>query len=537
MKINLNTTKKILVLIILCLVCKTNFAHDMHTNDESIKTWIIEKENRTIKGTFFMFKNGDVYIEDAYHQIKHFPLTSFKTEDQKKLKKKIERINLLNEPLEVKNISSPNKISTFQLGIILILLILFGCVIFFFTNKKQHRYTMPVFFASICFTLFSFTNPTIINNAFMFFAPNVNTSWDNNYFYVESKGIPTTHDMMVGISNHGWQQQVPIPQCYIGSNAWSIPLNPIMATTPIPVNADHFSRGALAIAVNGVPIFNPYTNTGVDAFLDGQLDAFGGHCGKADDYHYHTAPLHLYNQTTSTLPIAYAFDGFAVFGSLEPDGSAMTTLDANHGHLFNDVYHYHGSSTAPYMIGNMVGVVTEDATKQIIPQAQSQPVRTENWGPLNGALINSCVANANNGYNTSYSLNQVSGYATNYTKLSASPYTYTFQYVTPTGTTTTNYIGQANCVVPNLAATHFIALEQKIKLFPNPATDILQINLGDSDLEEGVQSISLCDLNARILFKTNHFIPSLDIKNVPKGNYIVKIQFENSVVTKKIIVK
>jgi hypothetical protein len=473
MKINLNTTKNCLVLIILCLECQTTFAHDIRSNDESIKTWIIEKENRTIKGTFLMFKNRVVYIEDANDQIKHFPLTSFKTEDQKNLKKEIERINSLNEPLKVKNSSNPNRISTFQLGIILITLISLGSVNFFFTDKKRYIYTMPVFFASIGFTLYSFTNPTIINNAFMFFAPNVHTSWDNNYFYVESKGIPSTHDMMVGISNHGWQQQVPIPQCYIGSNAWSIPLNPIMATTPIPVNANHFSRGALAIAVNGVPIFNPYTNTGVDAFLDGQLDAFGGHCGRADDYHYHTAPLHLYNQTTSTLPIAYAFDGFAVFGSLEPDGTAMITLDANHGHLFNDVYHYHGSSTAPYMIGNMVGVVTEDATKQIIPQAQSQPVRTENWGPLNGALITACTPNgSNNGYNLSYTLNGTSGHATNYSWTGS---TYTFNYITPSGTNPISYNGFLQCNVP-FSVMNINTLNDEIYIYPNPFITTLNIS-------------------------------------------------------------
>lgn len=520
MKINLYLTKNCLVLLILFLVCHTTFAHDIHTNDGRIKTWIIAKENRTIKGTFFMFKNGDVYIEDAHHLIKHFPLTSFKTEDQHNLKKEIERINILNEPLEIKNRSSisnrsTNIISTFQLGIILISIILLGGFIFVYTNKKTYRFTLPVFFAGICFTLYSFTDPTIINSAFLSFAPNVYTSWDSNYFYVESKGIPTTHAMMVGISNHGWQQQVPIPQCYIGLNAWSIPLNPIMATAPVPVNADHFSRGALAIAVNGVPIFNPYTNTGVDAFLDGQLDAFGGHCGRADDYHYHTAPLHLYNQTTSTLPIAYAFDGFAVFGSLEPDGTAMTTLDANHGHLFNGVYHYHGSSTAPYMIGNMVGVVTEDATNQIIPQAQSQPVRTENWGPLNGALITACAPNgSNNGYNLSYTLNGTSGYATNYSWTGP---TYTFNYGIPSGTNPISYNGFTQCEVP-LSVTNTNTLNDQTFVYPNPFVTTLNIS-NKSNKEFYTLSTSL----GQLVFAGKN-LEQQDFSNLEKGMYFLEVK-------------
>ena len=61
----------------------------------------------------------------------------------------------------------------------------------------------------------------------------------------------------------------------------------------------------------------------------------------------------------------------------------MTTLDANHGHYLSGVYHYHGTAAAPYMIGNMVGQVTEDANLQIIPQAQAKPIRTAGT-PLSG---------------------------------------------------------------------------------------------------------------------------------------------------------
>jgi hypothetical protein len=100
----------------------------------------------------------------------------------------------------------------------------------------------------------------------------------------------------------------------------------------------------------------------VDAFLDGQLDNFGGHCGRADDYHYHNAPMFLDEKTSEILPIAFALDGYAVYGTLEPNGNPMMPLDVNHGHEgSNGIYHYHGTKTAPYMIGNMVGVVTEDS--------------------------------------------------------------------------------------------------------------------------------------------------------------------------------
>jgi len=136
----------------------------------------------------------------------------------------------------------------------------------------------------------------------------IKTRWDERYFYVESKGLPD-HRMMVGIT--AWQQQVPLPQNYTGHNAWQIPLHPVPAKNPQSTK-DKFLRGAIALAVNGIPIFNPLNNRGDDAFLFGELDEFGGHCGRADDYHYHLAPVHLQKTVGPGLPIAYALDGYPI---------------------------------------------------------------------------------------------------------------------------------------------------------------------------------------------------------------------------------
>ena len=263
------------------------------------------------------------------------------------------------------------------------------------TALKPLKFAFPILISAILITLTSFTvskakrwmgstRVSFMDSAFSYYKPAVSTRNDSKYYYVESLGLPD-HETMLGITS--WQQQVPIPQCYVGSNAWSIPMNPVVAATPVPVNQNHFLRGAIAVAVNGIAIFNPYTNTGVDAFLDGQLDQYGGHSGRADDYHYHIAPNVLYSKVPLTSPVAFALDGFAIYGSKEPDGTAQKTLDANHGHYGSDgVYHYHSSSAAPYMIGNMVGEVTEDATLQIIPQAAAKGVRPA-LTPLKGATI------------------------------------------------------------------------------------------------------------------------------------------------------
>jgi hypothetical protein len=529
-------------LLLLLLLGNVIFAHTINYESQVLRHWFVEKENKYIDGSFSMMKEGNVYIEDVNNNMIHFPINSFSKDDKDYVTQReavIKNLNVLN-----KNGIQSQSIFNYKLGFIALFLLILGLLIFKYSDQKKLKYLTPIVCFGILITLFSFakkvlstTDPAFMTSAFAPFSSTVSTTYDANYFYVNSTGIPN-HTMMVGIASNGWQQQVPISKCYINASHWTIPLNPVLAATPVAVSAMHFTRGAIAMATNGVPIFNPYTNTGADAFLTGQLDNYGGHCGRGDDYHYHTAPLHLITlgQTTANLPIAFGLDGYAVYGSLEPDGSAMATLDTNHGHNgSNGVYHYHGTPAAPYMIGKMVGVVTEDATLQIVPQPQGNPVRTENWGPLGNALITSCVANSNNGYNTAYTLNGTAGYATNYTATAAGLYTFT--YVTPSGFTTTNYTGPAQCLVPNLASEKFIAIEKNITIYPNPATDTLKINLGNDTLDTEVQNISIYDIKGSLVSKTVKFESSLDIKNLSRGTYFVKIQFPNSVVTKKLLIK
>ncbi len=206
---------------------------------------------------------------------------------------------------------------------------------------------------------------------------------DDKYFYLESTGFPT-HRMMVGIT--AWQQQVPLPQDFTGENAFRIPRNPVMAKNPVSAKSALFS-GAIAVAINGVPIFNPIKNDGrTDTFLAGELDEFGGHCGRADDYHYHIAPLHLADTVGAANPIAYALDGFAIYGLTDPDGSSPNDLDAFNGHTGKaGKYHYHATKKYPYVNGGMRGeVVVED--DHITPQPRTNPVRPAGR-PLRGAKI------------------------------------------------------------------------------------------------------------------------------------------------------
>ena len=238
------------------------------------------------------------------------------------------------------------------------------------------------------------------------FAPSVKTRWDSQWLYVESDGLPHApldFTMMVGIT--AWQQQVPLPQNYTGTNSWQIPLKSTLADKPIS-GRTQLRRGAIALAANGIPIFNALNNRGVDSFSIGELDEFGGHCGRGDDYHYHAAPLAIQKVVGPKSPIAFALDGFAIYGLYDPKAKAgalescplgsTDALDELNGHFCalpagqgidngTRSYHYHASKTYPYINGGMRGNVKMQGD-EIVPQAHAQPLRQDTT-PLRGAKI------------------------------------------------------------------------------------------------------------------------------------------------------
>jgi hypothetical protein len=263
------------------------------------------------------------------------------------------------------------------------------------------------------------------------FKPAVRYRWDASYFYVESEGMPA-HPMMVGITQ--WIGRFPLPQDYTGNNAWRIPLSPVPAAMPLSASS-HFFRGAIAMAANGVPIFNPLTTDGRDTYLAGELDDFGGHAGNGEDYHYHTAPLHLQTQLGPRLPLGFALDGYPLYGLLEPDGSSPGTLDAFNGHTdAQGNYHYHCSKTYPYVNGGFHGQVTEIGG-QVDPQPRVVSPVPQPLGGARDAVFTAFTNSAPDRYSTTYRLNGQS-YIVNWV-LNRAAGTVQFEFINPNGSATT----------------------------------------------------------------------------------------------------
>ena len=408
--------KKILFTILIIGFANSIFAHvGNHSSNAGITFTIKDKK---VNGNFLMEKDGKAFIELTNGKIISYAIEDFSFSNQKFLGKKMETLKQIN--------TIPNEIySKKSLNVDVYFYLLITCGLWFiYLKNKRYKLLFGSLFTSSFLVLYacknteaepspnststlttlSKTDPSFIEKVYSPYKLEVKTRFDETYFYVETEGIPQTHNMMVGISN--WQQQVPIPQGYTGTNAWSIPLKPEFATTPLSLKSN-FMKGAVAIAANGIPIFNPLNNRGEDAFLIGELDQWGGHCGKGDDYHYHIAPLH-FEAAAGNNPIAMALDGFAIYGTKEPDGTSMKTLDEYHGHAYNNSYHYHAETKYPYFMVAMRGKVSLDPStpapeNQIIPQAKSSSVRPP-LTPLKGASITAFKSTGINAYSLEYTI-------------------------------------------------------------------------------------------------------------------------------------
>ena len=430
------------------------FAHEgghYHRSDAGmLNTWRL-KDGKTVKGNFSAGTDEYIILEQYEGIMVRLTISELSEQDQKLARFRISRYQRLNQPMtgvaaqtQVGIKTSFNTvwllISLLAAGLLFVLVIRFFS---FISNYRPHQLSSRLAFSYLALISLAawackksadnITPPTssaipktrtsFIDSAFAPHKPYISTSWDNNYFYVASTGFPQ-HNMMVGITS--WQQQVPVPQFYTGSNSWSIPLQPEYAAVPLSTKTN-LMKGAVAIAVNGIPIFNAYNNRGVDAYLAGELDNWGGHCGRADDYHYHAAPLHL-AAAAGNMPIAFALDGFPVYAGTEPDGTAMQVLDTCHGHSINNgLYHYHGTTTYPYVVGAMRGKVSLDPAtaapeNQVLPQAFASPVRPA-LTPLNGAVITAFQSAGVNAYKLTYQRGTKLGYV-EYSWDATNKYTY-----------------------------------------------------------------------------------------------------------------
>jgi phosphatidylethanolamine-binding protein (PEBP) family uncharacterized protein len=221
----------------------------------------------------------------------------------------------------------------------------------------------------------------------------VDCGTDGLYAAVSTTGLQLHHPMMDGIT--ATNMQVPLAQNFTGDNAWHLPLQPAVATTTTTA-----VDGPIGIAVDGVPIFNPCKQGGCDPATGGgdtkvlgELDLCNGHAGRADDYHYHAAPVCLMADEPATYwdthPVGWALDGFAIMGYRDPDGQ-VATRDSVCGGNTNTVpgvpggYAYHVTDDSPYVLSCFRGTPGPDLAGQ---GAKYAPLRSPPTGPGFGSGV------------------------------------------------------------------------------------------------------------------------------------------------------
>lgn len=475
--INQKPSKHILC-IFLILALNSFLIGFSHVGEHSIKNkfWKIQDDTKTIEANYIYLKDQQVFLRDEKkNSIINFPLTDFSMEDQLVILKQNELSEKINVNKTGKYHLEITEVKRYSKDKILVILIfsafLIFSIIFYFGFQKARKIALISFFCSSFLLVLiacssdedqipneiitttptpstepasnntstdtsstdtsSSNNPqttegsgidTIISYFEKFSGVSINS--DNEYFYINSYSWPE-HGMGVGINS--WQEQVAIPQNYTGDNSWRIPLNPVMADNPVDTSVNLF-RGAIAIAVNGIPIFNAVNNRGVNAYEAGELDNWGGHFGNGDDYHYHLIPTHLEETVGTEQPLAYALDGYPIYGYTDE------TLDNAFGRYdISGNYQYHAKTIAPYYMPFVMGEINV-MDDEISPQPSQNPIRpSDSFKPVSGASVTGFSQTGVNAFSFEYTVDDIKYYV-NYNWDENCKFTFT--YVDENGGTT-----------------------------------------------------------------------------------------------------
>ena len=187
-------------------------------------------------------------------------------------------------------------------------------------------------------------------------------------------------DQHINISDPGAGRPTSDHACLEASEDSSVEM-----TVLIPTNAkkaqqptDLGTVAKVGLAVDGVPIFADAPSVLQTGHLPA-LDTCGGHIDPGGWYHWHgtatdinTVFKHAHVDADCVLPqqssalFGYAFDGYAMYGSTELDGSVPDDLDACNGHVGvtarspEGEYHYHSTDSFPNLPSCLSGLQAQD---------------------------------------------------------------------------------------------------------------------------------------------------------------------------------
>jgi YHYH protein len=180
---------------------------------------------------------------------------------------------------------------------------------------------------------------------------------------IEGNGLPVrtpTGDFPIARDDPAYRYDTNPNSITAQTIALTLPANPLVAARP-----SCMPMGMIAVALNGVAIFNALDDGGRDAVAHEVQDLCNGHPQARGEYHYHGPSPCLPGETENNKLIGYALDGFGIYSLYDARGTELTDadLDACHG-LSSEVewngkrvsiYHYVLTREYPYTIGCFKG--------------------------------------------------------------------------------------------------------------------------------------------------------------------------------------
>jgi hypothetical protein len=112
---------------------------------------------------------------------------------------------------------------------------------------------------------------------------------------------------------------------------------------------------------------------------------------------------------------------------------------------------------------------------------------------------------------------------------------YTYNFISPTGTTTQTYNGFKPCTVPTANESE-TQIQFKVDLFPNPTNGTLHLQLGGGLNAQQIQHISIYNILGQMIYQSDRYQQNIEMKDFAKGFYLVKIQLPQTQFTQKVVV-
>lgn len=166
--------------------------------------------------------------------------------------------------------------------------------------------------------------------------------------------------------------------CLRAADDTSVQMTMLIPNSPVKAEkvTDLGTVASVGVALDGAPIFADAPSVLRTGHLPA-LDTCGGHIDPGGWYHWHgTATdidtVYKKNALDATCGLTqspsaqfgYAYDGFAMFGTVEADGSTPEDLDSCRGHAHADgVYHYHATADFPNLPKCLIGVQADNNFK------------------------------------------------------------------------------------------------------------------------------------------------------------------------------